>query len=272
MKNHERAIWAGFLTGLAVLVAFPVLAGSGLDDFGAAQGGSGGGGSGTDLTGLGTDNRLARWNGTDTVQDSSMSLSDAGQVSWASGLGAITHLLGPSDQSMVLNSASGQDAYYRGTALAQLGSDDGDVELNPNINAGGGDVAVIGSSTLSGQGLSALQGFRSRVYTYTGGVGAPASLTASQSGCTISNEGATAQVYVTLPTAVAGYRFRFVLQDANGIHVTAASGDTIRVLSLTSATAGYAQSTTIGSVLTLEAINATEWVAVSAVGTWSVDS
>lgn len=93
MKHRERAIWAGFLVGLAVLVAFPALAGSGLDDFGAAQGGSGGGGSGTDLTGLGTDNRLARWNGTNTVQSSGITVDDtdnvampaAGAIYWPSG-------------------------------------------------------------------------------------------------------------------------------------------------------------------------------------------
>lgn len=48
-------------------------AGSG---FGAAQG-VGGGASGTSLTGLGTDNALTRWDGTDTVQGSDATLSDA---------------------------------------------------------------------------------------------------------------------------------------------------------------------------------------------------
>lgn len=133
-------------------------------------------------------------------------------------------------------------------------------------------IAQTNSTSLTGAGTVAQEGYLSHVYTYTGGSGAATTLTASQSGSTISNEGATVQAYVTLPTAAAGLRFRFVLQDADGIHVTANTGDTIRVLSLTSASAGYVESTTIGSVIELQAINATEWVTVSAVGTWSVDS
>jgi hypothetical protein len=43
--------------------------------------GGGGSGSGTDLTGLGTDNRVARWNGADTVQDSNVSIDDTGNLS-----------------------------------------------------------------------------------------------------------------------------------------------------------------------------------------------
>ncbi len=40
----------------------------------------GGGGGGTDLTGLGTDNTIARWNGTDTLQDSGVTIDDTGNL------------------------------------------------------------------------------------------------------------------------------------------------------------------------------------------------
>lgn len=64
MRRAAQATWlvAGFLVGASLQVS---LAGNGLDSFGPAQGAGGGGG--TDLSGLGSDNTLALWNGTDTL-------------------------------------------------------------------------------------------------------------------------------------------------------------------------------------------------------------
>lgn len=92
----------------------------------------------------------------------------------------------------------------------------------------------------------------------------------SERGCCFTNEGATGLVTLTLPTAVAGYEASFDVQDADGIKVLAASGDTIRMDGLVSAAAGFAQSTAIGSTLRIRAINATEWIAESSQGTWTV--
>jgi len=100
----------------------------------------------------------------------------------------------------------------------------------------------------------------------TAGVGSPNILTADESYKVLTNEGATAMNYHTLPTAVAGLTFTFIVQDADGLRVTANTGDTIRIGTEVSAAAGYAESTTIGTSLTLVAINATEWVATSHVG------
>jgi hypothetical protein len=110
------------------------------------------------------------------------------------------------------------------------------------------------------------------VVVSTGGSAAPYAISADKSGVTFTNEGATEQAYFTLPTAVAGATAKFIVQDADGIRVTAAAGDTIRLAGNVSAAAGYIASTTIGSTVTLTAINATEWVADSLVGTWSIDS
>lgn len=85
-----------------------------------------------------------------------------------------------------------------------------------------------------------------------------------------TNEGATARQDFTLPTAVAGLEYGFYCQDADGIRVIAASGDTIRIEASVSAAAGRIDSTTIGSAVVLVAINATEWVAISKLGTWTV--
>lgn len=91
---------------------------------------------------------------------------------------------------------------------------------------------------------------------------------AADSGKTFTNEGTTAKRNFTLPAAVAGLFYTFIVIDADGLTVTAAAGDTIRLSAAVSAAAGNTDSTTVGSVVRLEAINATEWIATSIVGTW----
>lgn len=95
------------------------------------------------------------------------------------------------------------------------------------------------------------------------------SVAANQTRALFTNEGATAQVIFTLPTAVAGYEYTYVVQDTDGIRVTAASGDTIRIAGTVTAAAGYVENATIGGTLTLVSINATEWLAVASQGTWT---
>lgn len=98
----------------------------------------------------------------------------------------------------------------------------------------------------------------------------PVTLTAEDSGKAYTDEGSSAQIVFNLPTAVAGLEFTFLIQSVNGIQVTAASGDTIRVASSVSAVAGNIAATTIGNTIKLKAINATEWLALYNVGTWTV--
>lgn len=92
----------------------------------------------------------------------------------------------------------------------------------------------------------------------------------AESGAIFSNEGAVALDVFTLPAAAAGLRYTFIVQDADGIKVLAVGDDTIRIAGSVSGAAGFAQSTTIGSVLTIVAINATEWMAISSSGTWAL--
>lgn len=102
----------------------------------------------------------------------------------------------------------------------------------------------------------------------TAGSGAPNVLTGAEAGKLLTNEGTTAVNYHTLPTAVAGLTYTFVVQDADGLRITASTDDTIRLGSKVTATAGYIESTTIGDYVTLTAINATEWLGL-AYGTWT---
>lgn len=95
-------------------------------------------------------------------------------------------------------------------------------------------------------------------------------IAASESGSLYSNEGATAIAPFILPAAATNLRFSFYVQDADGIRVTAGAGDTIQVGAGLSAVAGKIESTSIGANVSLLAINATEWVALSITRTWTV--
>lgn len=84
-----------------------------------------------------------------------------------------------------------------------------------------------------------------------------------------TNEGATAQAIFDLPAATAGSTHTFIVQDTDGILITAVAGDTIRVGATVSTAGGTLSSATIGNSVTLVAINTTEWIATSVIGTWT---
>lgn len=105
----------------------------------------------------------------------------------------------------------------------------------------------------------------------TAGSGSPNILTAAESRTVLTNEGTSAENYHTLPTATAGLEFKFYCQDTDGIRITAAAGDTIRMGSVVSAAAGYIKSVLPGSYVRLYCINATEWIAAKWTGLWQVD-
>jgi len=160
------------------------------------------------------------------------------------------------------------------------------IEIGPTINQTGGANGITRglyiNPTLTSaadwrsievvSGRSILQELLAKklVEANTAGSGSPNTITSSESGSVFTNEGATALNYHTLPTAVSGLTYTFYVQDADGIRVTANTGDTIRIDTSVSASAGYAESTTVGSSVTLTAINATEWVATSVIGTWTL--
>jgi len=131
-----------------------------------------------------------------------------------------------------------------------------------------GVVKVTDGSTGIGKLLNS-----NLVEANTAGSGSPNILTATESGTVLTNEGASAENYHTLPTAVAGYQFTFIVQDADGIRITASGGDTIRPIAGTaaSAAAGFIRCATQGAFITLVAINATEWIAIGSAGTWTID-
>jgi hypothetical protein len=84
-----------------------------------------------------------------------------------------------------------------------------------------------------------------------------------------TNEGDADGAVITLPTAAAGLEYTFVVQAAQTLTITAGAGDTIGIAGSVTAAAGSISSNVVRSSVTLLAVNATEWVATSAVGTWS---
>lgn len=107
-------------------------------------------------------------------------------------------------------------------------------------------------------------------FTTTEALTANYTLTAANTGGSFSNDGATALVTFTLPPAAADLVFTFVVNDADGIAVDAAGTNTIRIGTLVSSAGGVATSTQIGSVLTIQGVNSTEWNATTVIGVWDL--
>jgi hypothetical protein len=96
-----------------------------------------------------------------------------------------------------------------------------------------------------------------------------------------TNAGASGEVILSLPSAVAGVVVVFVVEAAQFLRVKAATGDVIRgtrsanVVAGTvesSATAGYWRSNVPGAHLEVTAIDATTWQVTGIGGTWTIDS
>lgn len=106
--------------------------------------------------------------------------------------------------------------------------------------------------------------------SYTQAITAARTVGVEEADYTFTNEGASARVDLTLPAASPGLRYTFKCNDTDGIRVIAAGTNTIRNAGTVSAAGGRVDSTTIGSVICLQAINTSEWWVVSLIGTWTV--
>ena len=171
----------------------------------------------------------------------------------AQGLSALVHLT----TGVSVSNSSANPAGFNWVNLTSFAVD------TALLRASAGVVSVNTSSSVAADGKLL---YRENVIAAT----TTRAVLSTESGTTFTNEGATAEIPFNLPTAVAGLWYTFIVQDADGIQVNAASGDTIRIAASVSAAAGLCESATIGNTVTLCAINATEWVATSVIGTWTV--
>lgn len=95
-------------------------------------------------------------------------------------------------------------------------------------------------------------------------------VTAGDSGKTFTNTGATAQVVLTLPEAstVLGRPFHFVVLAAYTVEINPDDAD--QLISLTNAAGDAVENATAGSVISLKAASASQWVQIGdEVGTWT---
>lgn len=135
--------------------------------------------------------------------------------------------------------------------------------LRAQVTTGG--LTAVG--ILYGNTASTIEGFRTKLTAQA--TDGSVDSTGAASYTAIHNTGATALVTRTLPTAVAGNTYTFIITDADGYKIVAAAGDDIRVIDKITATAGFIRSTAIGSVVTLVAIDSTTWYATSICGVWT---
>lgn len=176
--------------------------------------------------------------------------------------------------SDIASAANRWNFYANGTARNWFGGNVGmaaSAYINWNTTDGSSGYGIRDNSTVievksSGGDWTPILGTIVSAKTST-----PYSVLAADAGKTFTNEGTTVKIVFNLPAAAASLGpFTFYVQDTDGIQVVAGSGDTIRIAASVSGAAGNIDSTTVGSTATLVAINDTEWVATSSLGTWAV--
>ena len=201
---------------------------------------------------------------------SSVALGSDKDIRWSTttdpaGTRGMSFVLGAANALRILTGASttGNIEHY-----AAYFSDGSTTTLRGAINFSAASVCqILDAATTNSAALLS----RTLVEANTAGSGSPNILTVLESRTLLTNEGATAENYHTLPLATAGQTFTFYVQDTDGIRIVANTADTIRVAAGVSATAGFVRCATAGAIVRLTAINATEWVAEYQTGVWTVD-
>lgn len=220
-------------------------------------------------TGTGTDGGIA-FGSTSRISDS----NNDGRIDFFAGGSSRMDILNNGEVRMLSASLKfrevGSDRYVgTSTEYFVFGGGNGS---NWSTEGSGGAQHTIGWFTGDYTSPTRSRGLRiyRSVEVSTSGSGSPNAIGTDEPWRLWTNEGATAEAHFALPSAAAGYSVGFCVQDADGIQLTAAAGDTIRVAGTVTSAAGSAESATIGDCLELIAINATEWVATSYTGTWTL--
>ena len=177
---------------------------------------------------------------------------------------------GTSTGTVTIGGAAAQAITIGNGAAAKtvtLGSSDS--TSTTNILAGSGDVNVTGDiatgDAITGDGTAALGGFLQTITNDT----EPHAISAAESGTVLTNLGSNGADAWTLPTAIAGYEYTFVVMAAQDMQITPAAGDSI-IGSGTDVGPGdtYAANA-VGETLHLIAVDDTNWIVISETGTWT---
>jgi hypothetical protein len=103
-------------------------------------------------------------------------------------------------------------------------------------------------------------------------LGSPRIVGVEESGKTFTNTLLNELNYYVLPSASPGLVYNFVVIDEHGIRIKVDTDDYIHSLGNLSSSGGYIISTTVGSYITLVALNETLWVAFPVSSGWVVDT
>lgn len=142
-----------------------------------------------------------------------------------------------------------------------------------NIYGAGAQIATnLSGVSTNVNDIDALEAGVTVEVNTTGDTGDPNILLITESRLVLSGEHAGEMQFNTLPLAVAGATFTFIVNDGNGMRIVANTSDTIRLNGQISIAAGYVESTVVGSVIVLVAIDDTEWIATSVLGTWLLET
>lgn len=145
-------------------------------------------------------------------------------------------------------------------------NDQNEIIIGYDTTGNGSNTTTIGNSSITKcflqGGLKCERIITAKTGNYT--------VLVADSNTLFTNEGAGGAIILTLPTAVVGLIYEFYVQVAQTLTITASAGDTIRNAGSVSSAAGTAYANTVGNLVKITAINATEWVVETVQGTWTL--
>lgn len=198
------------------------------------------------------------------------------------GVGAfvMNNLTTGSDNTAVGYAAGNVETVGKQSTFLGSGANSSANNVTNGIAIGYGTIVTNNNSTVLGNTSTTATYLQGNVYAIGGLLSTRVLLakttnytaTTANLGTVFSNFGTSQQVTNTLPSAVAGYTYTFLVEATNGVQVVAAAGNRIQIAASQSADGGNIVSTNIGNVVTLcVGASGTNWFAISHEGTWTVN-
>jgi hypothetical protein len=157
-------------------------------------------------------------------------------------------------------------AFYTSGEDVALQADNGYVRIGtgstPNITPGDDDLFVEGSAEFDGQ-----VSFVTTITDDADGMAQGDFSAAQSNGTAITNAAAGGGMVYNLPGAAAGLKYTFVVMAAQNMDINPDNAD--QILGLTNAVNNSIRNATVGSTVTLLAVDATNWVVAGSYGTWT---
>ena len=235
-----------------------------------------------DLTGVGTivlDAASCSITSTADATDEDFTISQAGGVNASLVLSSAGT---PADALQISTSAGGMDLTVAGAASGE----DMDLLSNRAINltsteatadaivfdasdGSGGIIFKAGAGISCNSGTDTFGGYLKVVADDA----EPHVITAAESGTILTNAGSNGADAWTLPSAITGMHYTFVVMADQEMRITVASGDALNKSGTVAVAAGdYYHANLIGEMLEIVAVDNTNWIVVAETGTWTDSS